>query len=166
MQRLGSLFLLALVVTSCATTPPPPIALISTKSDATALIGTWEGEYTSTQTQRFGSIRFLLSAQSDSAFGDVLMMTRRKPHFMPGRDVRVEAPELESQLLSIRFVMADRDSVHGLMNPYEDSDGSLLVTRFAGHLHGDRIQGQYFTRNLSTAEVTSGEWSVHRKTVP
>src|SRR5256886_3075331 len=47
-----------------------------TAGEVAALAGQWEGSYASAATGRSGSISFTLSAGSDSAFGDVIMIPR------------------------------------------------------------------------------------------
>jgi len=155
---------LALFLTSCTSAPPPVVPVLATAPAATALAGKWEGEYSSVQTQRSGTIRFQLAAQSDSAFGDVVMLPKRTPHHTSQNEVST-APVANppAQTLSINFVIATGDSVIGQMDPYEDADGSTLLTRFAGLMRGDRIAGKYFTRNLRTSETSTGEWNVRRK---
>jgi hypothetical protein len=156
--------LLALVSASCTSAPPPVVPVMANAPGARALAGTWEGEYSSEQTLRSGTIRFQLAAESDSAFGDVVMFPKPVPHRTSGNEVKgPPVDEAPPQTLSINFVMATGDSVFGLMDPYEGTPGSFLVTRFAGLIRADRIAGQYETRNLNTAETTTGTWSVRRK---
>ena len=155
---------LALFLASCTSAPPPVVPVVATAPASMALAGKWEGEYSSIQTQRSGSIRFQLAAKSDSAFGDVVMLPKRTPYRTSGNEVSA-APVADppAQTLSINFVIATGDSVFGQMDPYEDAQGSVLLTRFAGLMKGDRITGRYFTSNLRTSEASSGEWSVRRK---
>src|SRR2546426_8162305 len=63
-------------LSACTPTPPPPVPLAGTAKDVAALAGQWEGSYASAATGRSGSISFTLSAGSDSAFGDVIMIPR------------------------------------------------------------------------------------------
>jgi hypothetical protein len=150
-----------LVLASCAAPTLPPVAVIATPGDAQNLAGNWEGEYSSVETRRSGKIQFFLNTESDSAGGEVLMFPSRT---MPstGNTGHVAATQ-EPQHLSIRMVLAEGDSVIGYLSPYEDFDGSTLVTRFAGVLKDDTMTGRYFTRNLRTDEITDGEWSLWRK---
>src|SRR3989449_5796806 len=63
-------------LTTCTPTPPPPVPLAGTARDVAALAGQWGGSYASAATGRSGSISFTLSAGSDSAFGDAIMIPR------------------------------------------------------------------------------------------
>jgi hypothetical protein len=156
--------LLAILSASCSSTPPPVVPVMANAPAARALTGTWEGEYSSEQTQRSGTIRFQLAAESDSAHGDVVMFPKPEPRRTSGNEVKgAPVDEAAPQTLSINFVMATGDTVFGLMDPYEEKSGSVLVTRFTGLIRGDRIAGQYETRNLNTAQTTTGKWSVRRK---
>jgi len=156
--------LLAILSASCSSTPPPVVPVMANAPAARALAGAWEGEYSSEQTLRSGTIRFQLAAESDSAHGDVVMFPKPGPHRTPGDEVKgAPVDEANPQTLSINFVMATGDTVFGLMDPYEEKPGSVLVTRFTGLIRGDRITGQYETRNLNTAQTTTGKWSVRRK---
>ena len=146
---------------SCATTLPP-VAVIANRSDAVNLAGTWQGEYSSAETRRFGKIQFFLSADPDSAAGEVLMFPSRAMPSTAGSS-RAAVGAQEPQHLSIRMILAAGDSVMGMLSPYEDYDGSTLLTRFEGTLKNDTMKGRYMTRNLRTEEITDGEWSMRRR---
>ena len=148
----------------CAGQPQPRVALYASESAAQALDGTWEGQYFSSRTQRYGSIRFTLVARADSASGEVLMLTPRRDSRGTDSDPRADVPRIESRPLSIAFVMAQGDSVKGMMEPYPDENGSILATRFRGRIRGDAIRGDFITQNTSTSEVSTGTWDVKRKT--
>jgi hypothetical protein len=154
--------LMAFASMSCATVLPP-VSVIATRPDAMALAGSWVGEYYSADTRRHGTIEFFLSADPDSAAGDVLMLPRRALRYVDGNDYRPSAAAEVPQHIAIRLVMADRDTVVGVLEPYEDYDGSVLLTRFTGLLRDDRITGRYTTRNVRTQDVTGGEWSLRRR---
>ena len=89
------------------------------------------------------------------------MLPSRLPHATATPDgPRAGQPEA----LRIAFVRAATDSVFDYLDFYEDPDcGCVLMTKFAGRLEGDVIQGRYLTRNTKTSEITSGEWNVRRK---
>jgi len=151
----------ATVVTSCATTPPA-IPVIGEASRVSALNGSWSGQYFSSMTGRHGSINFALAAGADTAYGDVLILPNTT-RSLTGNDAQAPSKPEGSVPVLVRFVLAAQDSVFGTLQPYEDpASGGVLDTRFTGRLHGDRIDGYYFTRNGKTGESTSGEWSVRR----
>ena len=156
----------AAAICSCSMMPPP-IPVVGSSERVAALAGTWSGDYSSEATGRYGSIQFTLSADSDTAHGEVVMQPRhpvtRGPADHDGRGV---APPPASQALSVAFVHAVGDTVQGLLRPYEDPEcDCTLVTKFAGRLRGDRIEGRYSTLNTTTGITPAGEWSVRRKRV-
>lgn len=150
------------LLASCAAAPLPPVAVIATRPDALALAGSWEGEYSSAVTRRSGTIQFFLSADPDSASGEVIMFPSRIPRPTNG-NAHGTTLEQEPRHLMIRLVMAAGDSVIGVLSPYEDYDGSALLTRFVGVVRDDTMQGQYVTENVRTREITDGEWNLRRR---
>jgi hypothetical protein len=156
---LGMIVLLA----SCAPGPAPRVPLYASASGQQALSGEWEGQYFSARTQRYGTIRFTLVAKADSASGEVLMFAPRPASPGTAHDSRVDVQHLESHPLKIAFVMAQGDSLAGMMDPYPDENGAPLATRFAGRIRGDAIRGTFTSQNLRTSEVTTGTWNVKRK---
>jgi len=144
---------------------PPPIPVVGASERVAALAGTWSGDYSSEATGRYGSIQFTLAADSDTAHGEVVMQPRHPIMRGPSnRDGRGVAPPPASQALSVAFVHAIGDTVQGLLQPYEDPECSCtLLTKFAGRLRGDRIEGRYSTLNTTTGITTSGEWNVRRR---
>jgi len=161
------LLLVAALAASCATAPPA-IPVGGNVASISALAGDWSGEYSSQATQRYGSIRFTLAVNSDTAFGEVTMQARRtdaRGASVSDVSSKTVAPPPPLQVLHIAFVRAMGDSVTGVLDPYEDPECKCtLVTRFAGRLHGDRIAGRYTSMNSETGGVTLGEWNVLRKT--
>jgi hypothetical protein len=152
----------ALMLAAGCTTMPPPVPVVGAPADVAALAGTWSGDYWSPMTGRSGSITFTLAAAADTAIGEVLMLPSRFPRGTSPPEHASSAPA--PRTLSIAFVRAAHDSVFGYLDPYEDPEcDCLLVTKFAGRLQADRIDGRYLTRNTRTSEVSSGEWSVRRK---
>jgi len=95
---------------------------------------------------RHGIIAFRLKALEQEATGDVLMISDRfawpySAFPSKGKPPRREY-DTESQLLSIRFVSADRDTIRGTMDPYWDPDRDCLAsTSFLGSVDGDVIRG-------------------------
>jgi hypothetical protein len=160
--RASILAFIALSAASCSTSPTP-VPIVATAPAAAKLAGTWEGEFSSTETRHHGSIRFELTAGTDSAFGDVTMVDDGARRTVGPRETSAPPNETTVQSLKIGFVVAQGDSVFGAMAPYPDHDGSTLRTRFEGRLRGDAIEGRYFTDNTVTSTHMSGEWSVKRR---
>jgi hypothetical protein len=160
-----ALFVFVALAASCASTPPA-IPVGGNAEGVSKLANTWNDEYSSQATQRYGSIRFTLAVNSDTTFGDVTMQPRksgdRAPVVTEGTPTQATPPP-PLQILRIAFVRATGDTVAGVLDPYTDPDCACTVlTRFAGRLRGDRITGRYSTRNMTTGAETFGEWNVQR----
>src|SRR5437867_4755794 len=57
---------------ACAA-PSTPVPVVGAPSDVAQLAGEWEGQYSSVETGRSGSIFFHIASGADSSHGDVLM---------------------------------------------------------------------------------------------
>lgn len=124
------------------------------------LAGKWEGEYSSEETGRGGSITFQLRAGADTAEGEVVMTaapsaTARESLGHAGR----------SDVLTIRFVVVHGDEVSGVLAPYPDPDcGCTLTTTFRGVILGDVIEGTFETTGAGLHHPTQrGRWRVVRR---
>ena len=152
---LGAMTALALAAISC-TIMPPPVPMIGAAPDVAALAGTWTGQYWSPTTGRQGSISFMLAADADTAVGEVLMLPSKLPHATAASN-HGGSPAPAPKTLSIAFVRTVHDSVFGYLDPYDDPEcACVLITRFAGRLRGNAIEGRYVTRNTHTSEITTG----------
>lgn len=148
---------------SCSSMPPP-IPVGGAPESVAALAGSWNGEYFGTNTGRHGSIVFNLAAESDTAFGDVLMIPRQKVQPVSAHEASTVSTYTPPKALRISFVRASGDRVYGLLDAYRDPDcGCVLLTRFTGRIQGSEIAGIYRTQNQDSGEITTGEWRVHRK---
>jgi hypothetical protein len=139
--------LVALVIggAGCRATPSP-VRVVGSPGDVSVLAGQWDGEYSSAETGRSGSISLRLVAGRDTAFGDVVMVPAggarplapsatlgAPPPTATGR------PAAGSQVLTITFVRVAHDSVSGALQPYEGPDCSCtLTTTFRGQGAGPR----------------------------
>src|SRR5436309_9934801 len=155
-------------LTTCTPTPPPPVPLAGTARDVAALAGRWEGSYSSAVTGRSGSISFTLSAGTDSAFGDVIMVPRGwgRPLQAWDRPGSAGAPGTQPRaaVLTINFVRVAGGRVTGRLAPYADPEsGAPLATTFEGQLAGDRIEGTYTTRGGGSPDAQTGQWQVMRR---
>jgi hypothetical protein len=129
------------------------------------LDGQWEGFYTSRDTGRSGGIFFDLTAEADSAAGEVVM-------FAPGRyqvpnpsmsEGRPQHDATHSQVLTVSFVRAEGNMVSGRLRPYTDPDcGCTLTTTFLGELDGDRIEGTFISISHEHNHTNRGTWEVTR----
>lgn len=152
-------------VASCASAPPIPIR--ASPSSLQALVGEWDGSYTSRDTGRSGSLWFKLVAGEDHAHGDVLMTPRGRtePYFRypPSGWPSAGRPIDLTEVLTIQFVHAADGRLDGRLEPYWDLDCQCeAVTTFRGRLLGDRIEGRFHTR-LGVAGQANGEWVAYRR---
>jgi hypothetical protein len=140
---------------ACATTQ----LKVPVGGDVSVLAGRWEGDFSSRDGRRTGSIMFDLRAGRDTAYGDVLLVPEGLQRQNQTRDDVHVAPEL----IAIRFVMVRDDLVRGTLEPYRDpSCGCRLHTVFSGTLKGSIIEGTYRTYHVDTRETHEGSWLVRR----
>jgi hypothetical protein len=163
-NRTAHALAVASMLAGCAYNPPP-VALEGRPADLEALAGEWAGEYHGAK-GRSGSIAFKLVAGEDHAHGDVVMIPLGTGHPIeawrhPG--AAANPPELP-EVLSIRFVAADRGEVTGALDPYFDPDCRCkALTRFRGRQHGDVVEGTYTLYTEGSPVPANGTWKVRRK---
>ncbi|NOT08038.1 MAG: hypothetical protein HOP28_07525 [Gemmatimonadales bacterium] len=140
-------------------TPIPTVGI------TTSLEGKWEGTYSSKQTGRTGSILFQLTAGTDSAYGDVLMIPARAEEAWPRTQYQVpEHAHVAPHLLRISFVKCEPGKVSGRLEPYEDPDThERVITTFEGRQYGNEFRGTFSTTFMRSGGVAVGEWSATRK---
>ena len=163
-HRLGSVLALGVLVTACATTPAT-VPVEGGPAEVSALAGHWEGDYQSEATGRTGTIVFDLKAGEDHAHGDVVMIPRgsTNPYGPAPRPTGEGAGSpATAELLTIRFVRAEGETVNGTLDPYWDPDCNCEVTTtFVGAIFGDRIAGTF--TSMRTAGRVSGTWKATRR---
>lgn len=131
------------------------------------LVGEWQGDYSSVQSDRRGLIAFRLRAGADTAEGDVLMQSRTEQDpSAPNAAVSWDAMRTTQQPLTIRFVFASETEVSGVLNPYRDPDcGCTLTTTFRGTIRGDVIEGTFHSEGSGISHLPrDGRWRVKRST--
>lgn len=160
----------ASLLAGCASRPTP-VPVIGPRSDLTALVGEWSGEYTSSETGRSGSIVFSLQSGKDTAVGSVVMVPRSPTvPVTPGLDVnqsvvRTSHAQASSELLTIRFVRLEGGHLIGTLDPYRDPDcGCQLTTTFRGAFtDAGTISGTFTSTGSSPGHLpSSGKWIVKR----
>jgi len=164
MKWLG-IAVVALALAGCSSAPAP-IPLAGSPADIRGMAGEWGGEYQGETSGRSGSIIFQLEAGTDTAFGDVVMIShQRRPARLPEADPSAGLPIARTpEVLSIAFVRASGDSLEGRLKPYRDPDcACLLDTRFRGAIHGDVIEGTYTSQPMDGGRVQNGTWKVKKK---
>ena len=156
------------VLAACAPAPQTPVPLTGSPADVAALIGRWDGSYSSAATGRSGSISFTLAASGDTAYGDVIMIPRGfgRPLQASGHGTSPgDPPAARSTVLTIRFVRVAQGRVNGTLAPYADPEtGGQLFTTFEGHLQGEAIEGTFTTRSAEGTGAQAGQWKVTRRT--
>jgi hypothetical protein len=142
---------------------PDPVPISGSATAVGNLAGTWLGEYNGTESQRSGSITFIISASGDSAFGDVAMAVgTNNTALLPAHS---EAEHLRhvrsSQALRIDFVSVSGGGLSGTLEPYIAPDCNCRVsTTFSGRQNGNVIEGTFVTRGPNLEQ--HGTWRVSR----
>jgi hypothetical protein len=170
MRYLRSAVLLTFLATSAACSwRSTPVPVIADQGSVAALVGDWTGEYSSSETGRSGSITFQLASESDTAYGDVLMVpgAQAVQPAMQERDATSTAASRgTAEPLKIRFVRMENGRVSGTLEPYRDPDcGCRVITTFEGvFTNQNTIAGTYTTRGAGFLHVpASGQWKVTRQ---
>jgi len=156
--------LAGIALPSCAASTTE-IPLRGEPSSIAALVGEWDGGYSSRDSGRSGSIWFKLTPGDDHAHGDVLMTPRdAEPYQRYDPQDRLGSERLAlAQFLAIRFVMVRDGELRGELEPYWDPQCRCeATTTFTGYLTGDRLRGT-FTTGLSSGGRAGGAWQVTRR---
>jgi hypothetical protein len=163
-QRAG--FLVVLSALAACASRPTSIPILATPMQVSALAGVWDGRYdTDEYGGRDGFIHFELTAGRDSANGYVIMMYRA-PRDRVSRGGRIDAapPMIETEQLTVKFVLAEGHEVVGELDPYTDPRcGCRLETTFRGELRGNEIKGTFVTRHLDSGSTVRGTWAATRQ---
>ena len=116
----------AMASTSCAATTTE-IPVRGEPTSMTALVGEWDGSYTSRDTGRSGSIWFKLTPGEDHAHGDVLMTPRdAEPYRHYDPQSRLDSARVPlTEFLTIRFVVVRNGDLRGELEPYLGSRVAL-----------------------------------------
>ena len=165
----GALWLIASVA-ACAGNPPP-VPVFASRADWEILNGHWSGAYQANPSGRRGLIEFTLSSNDEEASGDVLMIAEhaRIPYrpYPPG-DPRLGPVDVPyTQLLTIRFVRADRGQISGTVASYWDPDRQCQATAmFLGTAQAREIAGTFTSTCEDGIRQLRGDWHVTRQSTP
>jgi hypothetical protein len=155
----------AVTAASCASSPSP-VRLLADPVAMSALVGDWQGVYSSVQTGRSGSIVFNLRSTADTAYGDVVMTPKKGSRPVVATDRPAPGPVAPAinQVLTIRFVRVEGNRVAGILDPYDDPDCACrLHTTFIGLFDGQsRIEGTFESRGSMDHPLSTGKWEVAR----
>jgi hypothetical protein len=150
-----------------------PVPLRGDPFELRLMAGSWAGEYAGVESGRSGTIGFNISANADSAFGNVILTARDEhnayPPFAgdpPMLSIDPRGLHLGSaamvQGLRIRFVGVAGGRVGGTIQPYRAPDCQCVVhTVFSGRVVGDTIRGTFIT-TLDDDSEQQGTWRVTR----
>lgn len=141
-----------------------PSAPVPVEGASAELAGIWRGTYESRDTGRFGDVVFALSADADSAVGEVVMVPRgRTVTVLQDGDRWRWTGATRPEVLTVRFVRFRGGTLRGALDPYRDPDcGCELETTFDGEIEGDTIRGRFETR-ASGDHDAEGTWEVTRR---
>jgi hypothetical protein len=143
-----------------------PVNLLGDKIDWALFDGEWKGEYSSKDTGRSGTIEFILVAEENKAYGDVLMIPRgsKEPYHPVGYRDKADVDPRIPEFLSISFVEVLGKKVRGELSPYWDPEMQRRMhTTFEGTLENDSIKGTYESRIEQSPIYFYGQWEVFRK---
>jgi hypothetical protein len=151
--------------------PMRSVRFATTPADWEKLAGDWRGEYWMRAYDRHGTIAFKLVAATGEASGDGLMISDRFgwPYqgYPPKPGMWAGPVEPRTQLLTIRFVRADRDQISGHMDPYWDPDRHCRASAsFLGSVDGNVIRGTLSSVCDEGGRPLTGRWKVERKRSP
>jgi hypothetical protein len=162
----SSLLLLPFLA-ACGGAPSQPIPVRGSATDVAAIAGNWDGTYESTDGLRRGAIDFHLQSQSDTAFGDAVMIPdglNRQLEADAARTGQQRSDQALPRPLVIRFVQVEGGEVSGEVEKYYDpSCDCRKITVFRGRLLGDVLKGTYRAYKEQGGPPDLGEWQVRRK---
>jgi hypothetical protein len=153
---------IAVLFAGCAYRPDP-VPVAGSASAIRNLAGTWVGEYRGTQSGRSGSITFIISAQGDSAFGDVVMTTTGNTAALrPVHGSEAHLAHVRSfSALRIDFVAVSDGGLSGSLESYIAPDCNCQVTTtFTGRQRDNTIEGTFVTRGSNLEQ--RGSWRAAR----
>jgi hypothetical protein len=147
---------------------PPPVPVYASRADWEILAGHWQGTYTTSSSGRRGVIEFTLSAGDEQAFGDVVMFADGEPapyrRYSPGYTQLGPTNEPYAQLLTIRFVRAERGLISGTIASYWDPDRRCQASAtFLGEAKPREIDGTFTSICEDGVRQLLGKWRVTRQ---
>lgn len=156
---------LALALTLGCSSQVASVRLQGDPMSIASLAGQWGGEYWGATGGRRGTLSFELRPGTDTLYGDVMMIDQLGNTLRPADAADLHRQHVHStQLLRIEFVMASRDSVRGMLEPYVSPECDCTVTtNFAGALEKDHLTGTFETRNTSVGVLARGFWQMARR---
>jgi hypothetical protein len=157
--------IIAIILIGGCQTAQKNVNIYGESVDLKLLEGEWKGDYSSKDTGRSGMIEFVLIAEEEKAFGDVLMIPRgaKEPYHQVGYRDKIKIDPNFPELLSIKFVEIEGGKVMGELAPYWDPEMQRrMYTSFEGILKGDTIEGTFESRFEQSPIYFTGQWKVMR----
>jgi hypothetical protein len=175
----GAIYALVIGCATTSTTTSNPLASIGKVKgvDVEKLAGKWEGEYTSSITQRSGAVIFdLTKTSSGHALGRitkteyVTSTTKEKrgaTHKSIGpkhKTVPVTKTSKQETPLSIDFMGLEGDKISGEVTPhYDPKFNATVFTTYEATLKDNRMEGTFTTRIGQNGNSYTGSWWTIRK---
>ncbi len=161
------LWVLMVVVTIFISCSPVPSFYLVVDDDVELanLTGMWEGEFTTSIPDRYGSLYITMTATHDTAYGEVVLSWQTS--FL-SNIVREDPNALDSyrnttQVLRIKEMIFTNGNIGGIIEPYpEPKAGYLVTTKFQGRLSKNVMEETFQSNVKETRESYKGKWKVTR----
>ncbi|NNF39482.1 MAG: hypothetical protein HKN71_12495 [Gemmatimonadetes bacterium] len=138
------------------------VPVVGPPDDVQALVGHWDGEFSSAATHRRGLIEFELEAAQDTAHAVIYYMPDRLGA-MASDHPRDGSYDPSPVVLRLQRLEVQGARVRGLLETYPDpATGELVSAVFTGELQGDEIDGTYIMEFVRSGDRASGRWTVTR----
>jgi len=170
LKQIKSLWLWVLMVViaifiSCS--PVPSFYLVVDDDVELAnLTGKWEGEFTTSIPERYGSIFIMITATNDTAYGEVVLSWHDSylPHIMEQDPNALDSYRKATKMIRIEEIFVKNGNVGGIIEPYrEPKAGYLVRTKFRGRQSKDIMEGSFQSKVKETRESYKGKWKVTRR---
>jgi len=162
---LGGLLCGAVILISCS--PVPSFYLVvEDEVELANLTGMWEGEFTTSIPDRYGSLYITMTATNDTAYGEVVLswQTSFLSNIMRDAPNALDNYRNTIQVLKIKEIFLNNRNIGGIIEPYpEPKAGYLVTTKFQGRLSKDAMEGTFQSNVKETQESYKGKWKVTRR---
>jgi len=161
------LWVLMVVVTIFISCSPVPSFYLVVDDDVELanLTGMWEGEFTTSIPDRYGSLYITVTATHDTAYGEVVLswQTSFLPPIMREDPNALDSYRKTTQVIKIKEIFLNNGNIGGIIEPYaEPKAGYLVTTKFQGRLSKDVMEGTFQSNVKETRESYKGRWKVTR----
>jgi len=162
------LWVLMVVVTTFISCSPVPSFYLVVDDDVELanLTGMWEGEFTTSIPDRYGSLYITMTATHDTAYGEVVLswQTSFLSNIMREDPNALDSYRNTTQVIKIKEIFFTNRDIGGIIGPYpEPKAGYLVTTKFQGRLSKDVMEGTFQSNVKETRESYKGTWKVTRR---